>query len=452
MTRLILTFTLLISVCFHMFSQDRQERFITIDRPIRTTQRVVYNSEVIIHPGAFLSTEGDGLFVFNAKVHFLSDLQCMDPDVNIDFAVGALDRINPCWFGARGYDDLDDTRAVEKAVTTANHYRASIPIIFPSGKYYINKTLNIESDPRGKKGVHLQGSSHSNTGVQGSSIIWHGQPDESMFVFRNVNQFQISNIDFTAQPGHFVRHNLEFRPSIHQVTIQNCRFKGSAGPGSSNVNLNIDDTHQVSEFHFQNCSFSGEWEGEMKVTESAVRGGRANTKNFHFRDCAFSSYNRAAINVHHSDVLQVDGCTFSHNDIDIKCDVCGTYANSNYSEHSNAFFEGASTSNVSFTTLINNLFSGNPKDGFVIRDGSGSLIVLNNNFGGAGDTPDNNRIRWESKPFNSIYSIGNFLKNTSQENPPFYNRSNQPTKGEVIAIETIGGGNSVKRKKIKYPK
>lgn len=427
-----------------------QREYIILDSVLNIDSFLIFDKEVIIEPGAFFTTSGHGLIQFNAKVHFPSDIFCFSPDANLKFSPGTLDEINPCWFGAISYDDFDDTKSIQKAVGIAKEYYGSISIVFPLGKYYLNATIEVESDSKSRKSIHFKGMSHSNSAIQGSSIIWNGNPGESMFVFKQVNQFQIENMDFTAEPGHYVKHNLEFRPFIHQVTIENCRFTGSSGMGSSCVNLNEGNNLQVSEFHFANCTFSGIIENGQNVTEAAVRGGRANTKNFHFRDCAFSSFSQGAIDILNSDVLQVNGCTFAHNNVDIRCMVCGTYAVSNYSEHSISFFEGASTSNVSFTTMINNLFAGDTiKTNFVIRDGSGSLILMNNNFGGAGNGLDVNRVRWENKPFNPIYSVGNFFKNTTEDQTPFFDRSNNTRTTDIYSSGNIGGKNSSRRIKIK---
>ena len=118
------------------------------------------------------------------------------------------------------------------------------------------------------------------------------------------------------------------------------------------------------------------------LSQSAIRGGLANTKNFYITYCSFDAYHKSAVDIRTSDILTVEGCTFSNNETDITCELGGPYINSNYSEHSNSFFTSGFSSNLAFTYLIQNNFTGNPRDGYVIRDGSGSLVLLNNNFGG----------------------------------------------------------------------
>ena len=79
-------------------------------------------------------------------------------------------------------------------------------------------------------------------------------------------------------------------------------------------------------------------------------------------------------------------------------------------------------------------------DGYVIRDGSGTLLLMNNNFGAGNYLPDINRIRWEENEFNSIFSVGNVFKNTAFGQSPFYNRSNQVYRSDrVLSFGDLGG-------------
>jgi hypothetical protein len=309
----------------------------------------------------------------------------------------------------------------------------------PAGRFYINKQMVVESKTANKVPVHIQGVGSSSNEFSGSSLIWTGDRNASMMLIRNISQATIVGLDFTSHANHQIMHNIELRPTVNQLHFENCRFNGCAGASSSNINLNEGNNLQVSEISFNNCMFRGVLVKD-KLTENAVRGGWANTKDFYFNRCSFGPYLRQAICIRTSDVLVVENCTFFENDVDIYCETCKTRAVSNYSEESAAFFEGTASSNYNATTLINNQFTGSPANGYVVRNGSGTLIMMNNNFGAGNFNSDLNRIKWFETEFNIIYSVGNVFKNASLDSPVFFNQSNLPYKEKwIFSVGDLGG-------------
>lgn len=412
----------------------------------------VIDQEVTIYPEAHIATRGSGKIVFTKRVNIIGESQVFDYQANLDFHAGTLSTLNVGWFGAKGFDGEDDTKAISKVLSLASEFAGSVNIYFPTGRYYINETIEVVPGENGRKTINLIGASMSNNSVEGASISWNGIKSATMFRFSNLNQFRIENLDFTAEPYAYVEHNLEFRPFIHQVVIRNCTFTGVQGKTSANINLNAGNNLQVSEFQFDNCTFNSVWDSIAFTSVSAIKGGLANTKNFYIRNSSFMGYQHAAVDIEVSDVLEVRGCTFAWNQTDISCLVCGTNATSNYSEHSQAFFNANVTSNPAFTTLVNNCFSGNSQDGFVVQGGSGSLILMNNHFGASGYGPDNNKVRWAEGDQNTIYSVGNYYKNASNNEPPFRAFPDRPRVQHVESINDTGGADYTSRIKIILPK
>ncbi len=422
------------------------KQMIVWDSDIEIDSVWVITEEVTIMPQAFVRTTGIGNITFTKKVNILGESQVFDTDIRLAFQTGTINEVYPNWFGAKGYDNLDDTHAFQKAISVARHTQSAIRIFVPLGRYFISETLEVSGLPANKKSISWYGSGMSTSGTQGSSLSWTGLPGQSMMEFRDVDQLHIENLDFTAEPQSLLRSNISFRPFVNQVQIQNCSFKNCAGVESANIDINIGDGDQVSELHFDNCTFHGMPATAALLTGSAIKGGLANTKNFYIENCAFSSYATSAIDINISDILNVEGCTFANNEVDISCMHCGTYAHSNYSEHSMAFFNAGVSSNIAFATLVNNIFVGQCRDGYVIRDGSGSLILMNNDFGGGSQSNEYYRVKWESSAFNSIYSVGNFFKNADQINYPFHNRSGHIHRENVRSIQDIGGTSGLSKK------
>jgi len=266
----------------------------------------------------------------------------------------------------------------------------------------------------------LIGRSMSNTSMDGSSLQWIGAEGGVLLRIQNYCVGLIENMDFAKGTGHTLKYNVDMRPFTYQVKFKNCSFWGCAGPGSANVNLNFDNNLQVSEVYFDNCNFRGySIDGINWATEAAVIGGYSNTKDFYFNYCSFNGYNTGAISLENTDILKVENCTFAHNKTDIVCLTCNTLATSNYSEHSGSFFRAAITNNVSFTTLMNNCFYGTEDKDYVITQGGGHLVMINNNFGGMGGDDLLNKIGWDTGPFSHIYSIGNFFRNAPPLITPF---------------------------------
>ena len=416
-------------------SQSIGDKFIVINKTVRVTNELVYEKEVLLYPGAFIETTGSGKVIFANTFTVFGDYQVFDKKINIEFRPGTVSSLSPTWFGAKGNDEVDDTEALQKLFKVASSIPNAIRIDVPIGKFLFSTPISIESTGGEKSVLHVQGISSSNSGSSGSSFLWNGARGASMFVVKNISYSIFENLDFNAVHGKFPKHNMEMRPYTNQVTFLKCSFGGCAGEESYNINLNEGNADQVSEITFENCLFRGV-RGNNETTFHAVKGGWGNTKDFYFRNCSLGPYLKEAIFFRATDVLVVEGCTFFENDIDISCETCKSYIVSNYSEGSAAFWSSTASSNFNATTLINNQFTGVPKDGFVIRDGSGTLILLNNNFGAGNYNDDKNRVRWEENEYSTIYSAGNVFKNSDATHPAFYNRSNTPY--NVKYIESVG--------------
>ena len=69
--------------------------------------------------------------------------------------------------------------------------------------------------------------------------------------------------------------------------------------------------------------------------------------------------------------------------------------------------------------MMNNCFYGSENNDYIITQGSGNLVLVNNNFGGMGGNDMINRVHWDSGKFSSIYSIGNYFKNDATQPIPF---------------------------------
>jgi hypothetical protein len=333
---------------------------IVLKVPVTYTGQVVFEKTVTIYPEAYISTTGNGKVTFNKGVNILGSSQVFDTDAEIEFGEGCLGTLNVGWFGARGYDREDDTDAFQKALAIASAMYNSVNVFVPIGKYYISRQLVVENRTPLNKSINLVGEAMSSSTNNGSSIIWNGTPGASMILIRNNYLNLIQSLDFAAETNREVKHNIELRPHLYQMEFRDCSFSGSAGPGSSNINLNEGSSVQVSEISLKNCLFRAlTRDNKTWLTESAIKGGRANTKNFYFDKCSFLGYTVAAINIDISEIVNVNNSTFSHNQIDIVCMLCNMLATANYSEQSTSFFKSILSNNLAFTTMINNYFDGN---------------------------------------------------------------------------------------------
>jgi len=395
------------------------DRMISIRGPVEIDNETIFEKEVTIYPEAFISTIGDGKIIFKRTVNVLGSSQVFDEQVQLQFGEDCIGTLNVGWFGAKGYDWEDDTKSFQKALGLASGLKNSVNVYIPIGKYLISKQLVLENTLPLNKAINLIGEGMSSSTNNGSSIIWNGIPGASMILVRNNYLSLIQSLDFAAETHKEVKHNIELRPHIYLMEFRDCSFSGSAGEGSANINLNEAGSAQVSEISFRNCIFHGlTLNNQTWLTSSAVMGGKANTKNFYFDKCALMGYTEAAINIETSETVNINNCTFSHNGTDIICLLCNLLATANYSEGSRSFFKSTESNNLSFTSLINNFFDGNPEEDYVITKGAGSLIMINNNFGGNGGVDSTNLIRWDSRNISSVYSVGNFFRNDSTSSNP----------------------------------
>gem|GEM_PF-5793571 len=393
---------------------------LVISEPKIFDKDIIFNQDVILYPGAFLETIDSVKIMFKKKVTIIGESQVFSENANVEFKMGTLSALNPCWFGARGDDEIDDTKAIQKTIDIASQYEGSINIDFPLGQYKISSTLELGNVLPNGKSINLIGTSMSNDAMVGSSLQWIGSDGGVLLRIQNYCVGLIENMDFTKGSSQLLKHDIEMRPFIYQVSFKNCSFGGCGGPGSANVNLNQDNNLQVDEISFDRCDFRGYTpDGIHWETESAVIGGYSNTKNFYFNFCSMLGYNIGAINLGMTDILKIENCSFAFNTTDIVCLVCNTLATSNYSEHSGSFYRSGITNNVSFTTLMSNCFYGTEDKDFVITQGGGHLVMINNNFGGMGGEDLLNKINWDTGPFSDVYSIGNFFRNAPPMHSPF---------------------------------
>ena len=396
------------------------EQQIIIRGQIDIDDEKIFRKEVVIYPEAFIRTIGGGKIIFEKGVSILGNSQVFDIGANLVFNRNAIGQLNIKWFGARGYDQEDDTQAFTTALALAARLENSINVVIPTGQYYIREQLIVENVAGLNKTINLIGEGISNSTNQGSSLIWNGSKGGVMILMRNNYLNVVQSLDFAAEPGHEVQSNVELRYQIYQMEFRDCSFSGSAGDEAANINLNDGQSNQVSEISFRNCIFRGKTEDNVTWhTSSAIKGGKANTKNIYFEKCSFLGYTHGAINLEVAELLHVNNCTFALNTTDIICLLCSTLATSNYSEQSQSFFEGTNSGNLAFTTMLNNYFDGHPDSDNVITNGSGSLVLINNNFGGNGGVDSVNLVKWIPKNISSIFSIGNFFRNDSSVTSPF---------------------------------
>lgn len=404
---------------------------VVLNKRMIYTSVTIIDKEVTIYPGAFLETRGKGEIIFAKKVNILGESQVFDQYLNVEFRGATISSLNPCWFGAKGYDEIDDTKAFQKLFAIARTYSYNINVEIPVGKFLISESIEIGNEVPVGKSINLIGKGMSANSRLGSSLVWNGETGKNMLIINNNTSFVIDGIGFNAESNHLLKSDIELRPYINQLSIRNCSFTGCAGRESANINMNAGNGLQVSEINFENCLFGGvTYDNKTWLTESAVIGGLANTKNFFFRNCSFLGYSIGGINIKISDIIKVENCGFAFNDIDIICQLCNIIASSNYSERSNSFFKSEISQNVAFATFLDNCFYGSEDADFVIRGGAGSIVLINNNFGGMGGSDQINKIKWDDKATSTIYSNGNFYKNASGIESPFYDMQNRPlTKG-----------------------
>jgi hypothetical protein len=69
--------------------------------------------------------------------------------------------------------------------------------------------------------------------------------------------------------------------------------------------------------------------------------------------------------------------------------------------------------------LISNCFYGTEDKDYIITQGGGHLVMINNNFGGMGGEDLTNKIGWDTGPFSHVYSVGNFFRNAPPLITPF---------------------------------
>jgi len=396
------------------------DRMISIRGLVEIEHETVFDKEVTIYPGAFISTHTNGKVIFNKRLNIIGDSQVFEAESDIEMKSNTLGTINVGWFGAKGDDSEDDTKAFQKALELASVFNNSVTIFVPTGQYYIKQTLVIENRIPINKSINLVGEAMSSSTNQGSSLIWNGPPGESMILMRNNYLNFVQYIDFASEYKCELKSNIVLRYQIYQMEFRDCSFSGCAGLGSSNIDLNAGNSDQVSEISFINCIFRGKtYDNTTWQTSAAVKGGKANTKDIYFEKCSFLGYNESAINIEISEVLYVSNSTFAHNQTDIICLLCGALLTSNYSEQSKSFYRSTVSTNLAFTTMINNYFDGCPSEDYVITNGAGSLVLINNNFGGSGGLDSVNLIRWDNKNISSIYSMGNYFRNHSAVHSPF---------------------------------
>lgn len=409
-----------------------------VNNPVKVEGILVVEKQVIILPGGVFEGDNTSKIVFTKPVNILSRERVFSTELRMESLPGVFTNLDITWWGANGRDEEDDTKAIQVVLDLASQSGCE-QITIPIGQYIVSQQLRMAGREDNHQSLVIKGYATSFDGQHGSALMWNGGSDESMALVKNTSQTIFENIEFGAIPGRLIRSNIEFRPFCNQILFRSCSFGGCGGEKSCNINLNEGNNLQVSELIFENCIFKGLLT-DMEYTDNGIRGGLANTKNFYFRNCSFGPYRHEAICITTSDILKVEDCTFYLNDVDIRCETCKTVAIGNYSEESGAFFESTASANFNATTLINNQFTGKPVDGYVIRDGSGTLLLMNNNFGAGNYLPDINRIRWEENEFNSIFSVGNVFKNTAFGQSPFYNRSNQVYRSDrVLSFGDLGG-------------
>lgn len=417
---LFFTGMLVLIISCRTYDPTVNDNIVILNSPHHYQAETIFNKDVVIYPGAFLKTSGKGKVIFTKKVSILGESQVFDPDVNLHFVGGTLSTLNPAWFGAKGYDMDDDTDAFEKVLELATAYSNSVSVLVPVGNFKISRTLRLGNVAPNGKSINLTGVSMSANAQSGSCLEWNGPPGSSLFLVENYNAGMISDLDFTSHDSHPLKYNVEIRPFAYQISFRNCSFSGCSGTGSANLNLNKGNNLQVSEISFEHCLFKGmqDKNGNWK-TESAIIGGLANTKNFSFSNCSFMGYTIGGINVEVSDILRVQNCNFAHNETDIICLLCNSMFESNYSENSGSFFRATVSDNISFTTMVGNYFFGASDSDDVISGGTGSLVLINNNFGGLGGVDITNRIQWSPGKLSHIYSVGNFFRNGAGVDNPF---------------------------------
>lgn len=409
-----------------------------ISKPIYIEGEHIVDKEVVILPGGSINCKDTAHIYFKRPVVILSRSRVFSTNLIVDYLPGVFEYLDIRWWGADGMDDEDDSGAIQQVFDLASRM-GSEQIRIPAGRFLIRQQLRLTGRDSNHQSIVIQGSSISYDGQHGSTFLWDGEGGCSMVLILNTSLTSFEYIEFNSLSGKELTTNIEFRPSCNQISFRSCSFSGCTGERSCNINLNEGGSQQVSELTFDNCVFKGIYNSK-EYTRNAVRGGLANTKNFYFKNCSLGPYQQEAIHITTSDILKVEDCTFYLNDVDILCETCKTVAIGNYSEESGAFFASTASANFNATTLINNQFTGKPVDGFVIRDGSGTLLLMNNNFGGGNYLQDENKIRWEENDFNCIYSVGNVYKNSSPGHSPFYNRSNQVYREDrVYSFGDLGG-------------
>lgn len=420
---------------------------IILDSEMNIDTVVIFEQDVTIYPGAYITTSKRGKIIFSSKVNILGESQVFDCDINLEFARGTISELSPTWFGAKGFDESDDTKAFQKTIAVAVKYDNTVVIKVPIGRFIIAETLVLDNVVPNESAINLLGEAISTNTIYGSCLQWRGPDNGTLMLVKNNALAKFENIEFTSYSNTHLKHDIEFRPYVNQVTVQNCSFSGCKGEGSANINLNIGNNAQVSEIFMENCIFRGlTLDNKLWLTPSAIKGGTANTKNFYITGCSFLGYTVAAIDIDFSDIIQIQNCTFANNEVDIFCSICNSWISSNYSEHSRSFFKSGVSHNMSYTTMMNNYFDGNPDDDFVIRDGSGSLVLLNNSFGGTGWTDPNNKVKWSNNELSSIYSNSNFFRNDSLNLSPFLTRNNLPWTDRIQSInDKIGTGQALLR-------
>ncbi|MEP6794884.1 MAG: FkbM family methyltransferase [Saprospiraceae bacterium] len=131
---------------------------IVINTEVNYDKPIIFDKEVTIYPEAYISTTGKGKIIFTKKVNILGESQVFDENVNVEFGAYTISSLNPPWFGAKGYDDIDDTRSFKKAIEIARTYASTINIEIPIGNFIITKTLEIGNKGPNGKSININGS------------------------------------------------------------------------------------------------------------------------------------------------------------------------------------------------------------------------------------------------------------------------------------------------------
>lgn len=396
----------------------------------------------VITKGYYSNGDGGGAeyFIVNSKTGYENEdtLGAVWATANGKFAIMDTNLpINVFAIGARRSQDIDgndDTDALQRVIDYTSKTLWHDVIYVPRGFMDINETLFYDGN-NDNRGVTIQGDSNSGSSSYGSSFIFRGSNNDTVFHFDHINNLFIRNIDINGNSK--AKIGIHISPLSQNIRIENVNLAGfsfSDGTYSAAIDTELSGL-QVSEIYLTG--------GRINGCTYGIKAGNANNKNFYIEGLSFQN-NDTCVHITKTDNLSVYKSTFAGNGVSVACfDCSSTSIISNEIEGDDMFFHsGGNSAVIEAHNLIGNFVSLAPGNKTVIA-GDGRLNLLGNTF--KQNDGSAVQIQWGNNINDAVYSVSNFIHNSlwdvaSLDRFPYLNNGGTSVLGtNVISLQNIGG-------------